>query len=559
MAGSDKNPSHYWPKQFPRHLVRPYITLSDVLQASVKRYADRPAIRFFGAGVSYQSFNDQVEAFAGWLKQRADVRRGERVVLYLQNSPQWLIAYFGVLRADAVVVPVNPMNRAAELAHYLSDSGAKIIVCAQNLLDQVKSATLSRPLDQTIVATYSDYLPPEPEYALPAWMTEPRQEHAGTVAWADVIAAGHQAPPPEAVPGDLCCLPYTSGSTGVPKACMHTHETLIQNLAGLVLWHGTAPGTVCLSLSPMYHISGVTHSVHLPIYVGGTAVILPRWDQTLALQLLEREQVEHASIPPTAVIDLLAHRDLKNHDLSRLRRVTAGGATMPIEVAARLADALGVAFIEGYGMTESAATTHINPVDRPKGKSIGVPFFDTEALVVDPITLQVLGLHEQGEILVSGPQLFKGYWNRPDETAAAFVEINGRSYMRTGDVGYFDEEGYFFITDRAKRMINASGYKVWPSEVEIALYAHPQIHEVCVIGVPDARRGETVKALIVRNESGRQTLTEEAVIAWSRERMAAYKYPRVVEFVESLPTSAAGKILWRELQEAEKAKAKVSI
>jgi fatty-acyl-CoA synthase len=186
-----------------------------------------------------------------------------------------------------------------------------------------------------------------------------------------------------------------------------------------------------------------------------------------------------------------------------------------------------------------------------------VPFFDTESIVVDMVTMKPLGPNEQGEILVSGPQLFKGYWNRPEETSAAFVEIDGRTYLRTGDVGYADEEGYFFMTDRAKRMINASGYKVWPAEIESILYQHPHVKEVCVIGVPDRYRGETVKALVVRNAEGLNTLTEEALIAWTRERIAAYKYPRIVEFVDQLPKSPVGKILWRELQEAETARAAV--
>jgi fatty-acyl-CoA synthase len=548
-------PSRYWPRHLPRQLVRPYTTISHNLELSAKRYPQHAAIRFFGTGLSYTEFLGEVERFAGWLTRRAGVKRGDRVVLYMQNSPQWLIAYYGVLRADAVAVPVNPMNRAAEVAHYISDSGARVVICAQDLVDQVEGASGTSPVDHVIVATYSDYLREAHDYRLPDWLTAPRKKFSGAIAWADVMAANETPGESQAQPDDLCCLPYTSGSTGTPKACMHTHQSFMHNAAGLALWHWTAPGTPFLAVAPMYHVAGLAHSVHLPIFVGGTAVVLPRWDRDLAIELMARERVAHAAIPPTAVIDLLAHENLKSYDLSSLRRITAGGASMPAEVWTRLEQSLGVTFIEGYGMTESAATTHNNPIDRPKRQCLGVPFFDTESIVVDMATMKPLGPNEQGEILVSGPQLFKGYWNRPEETKAAFVEIDGRTYLRTGDVGYADEEGYFFMTDRAKRMINASGYKVWPAEIESVLYQHPHIKEVCVIGVPDSYRGETVKAIVVRNAEGLNVLTEEALIAWTRERMAAYKYPRIVEFADQLPKSPVGKILWRELQEAENAKA----
>jgi fatty-acyl-CoA synthase len=272
------------------------------------------------------------------------------------------------------------------------------------------------------------------------------------------------------------------------------------------------------------------------------------------LQLLSRQKIGHAAIPPTAVIDLLTHPRLADFDLTGLRRITAGGASMPAEVWRRLNETLGLDFIEGYGLTETAATTHNNPIDRPKRQCLGVPFFDTRAIVVDPQTLQVKPQGEEGEILVSGPQLFQGYWRRPQETEAAFAEVDGVRYFRTGDIGRVDEDGYFFMTDRAKRMINASGYKVWPAEIEAVLYQHPGIREACVIGTHDPYRGETVKALVVPHDAAAAQLTPEAIVEWSKERMAAYKYPRVVEIVRELPKSAVGKILWRQLQDEEKAR-----
>ncbi|HEX7063236.1 MAG TPA: long-chain-fatty-acid--CoA ligase [Woeseiaceae bacterium] len=546
--------SGYWPRHLPRTLVWPETTISRMLERSAESYPRRPAVHFFGTDLGYAEFLRAIEHFAGWLTRRAGVRRGDRVLLYLQNSPQWLIAYFGTLRADAVAVPISPMSRARELAHYLSDSGARVLVCAQDLVEQVSGADAAS-LEHVIVATYSDYLRAPHDYALPSWLTEPARRHGDTIAWTTVLAAGEAPPESRARPDDVCLLPYTSGSTGKPKACMHTHRTFMHNVAGGALWHWMAPGTACLALPPMCHVAGLLHSVHLPLFVGGTAVVMPRWNRELALQLLERQRVAHACVLPTAVIDLLADDKLKQYDLSSLRRLTAGGAAMPTAVWEKVREVLGLAFVEGYGMTETAATSHINPIERPKPQCLGVPFFDTASIVVDPVSLEPLGPHEPGEILVSGPQLFQGYWNQPEETARAFIEVEGRRYLRTGDIGYVDEEGYFFMTDRAKRMINASGHNVWPAEVESVLYQHPGVKEACVIGAPDAYRGETVKALIVRDQAGDGALTAEALIEWARARMAAYKYPRIVEFVEQLPKSPVGKILWRELQDAERARA----
>lgn len=545
--------SPYWPRHLPRHLEAPDTTLSENLEISARRFGDRVAVHSFGHELSYNALLDEVERFAGWLTHKAGVRRGDRVMLYLQNSAQWIVAYHGILRADAIVVPVNPMNRAPEVAHYLADSGACVAVCAQDLVPQLEAAMPGTALRQVVVATYADYIDPATDLALPAWLREERQPTGPHTHWSTVMAAGLRPAVAQARPDDLCGLPYTSGSTGVPRACMHTHRSFMHNTAGMALWHWTAPGTAFLCVAPMYHVAGLSHSLHLPIFVGGTLVVLPRWERDLALQLISRQKIGHAAIPPTAVIDMLSHPDLARFDLSSLRRITAGGAAMPAEVWTRLQDLLGLDFIEGYGMTETAATTHNNPIDRPRRQCLGVPFFDTHSLVVDPTTLEPLATGEQGEILVSGPQLFKGYWNRPDETAAAFLDIEGRRYLRTGDIGHRDEDGYFFMTDRAKRMINASGYKVWPAEIESVLYQHPGVKEVCVIGTRDAYRGETVKALVIASDDARDTLTQEALIAWSRERMAAYKYPRVVEFTRQLPKSPVGKILWRELQDAENA------
>ena len=546
----------YWPPHLPRSLPRVETTLAHNLRVSATRYPSRVAIGFYGREFTWRAFEDLAEAFAGWLRRRADLRRGDRVALFLQNSPQWLIAYHGVLRADCVAVPVNPMSRAGELRHVLADSGARAAVCAQELAPvMLEAATAASGPAHVVVTVYADHLPEGPEYPLPEWLTEPAKPVSGCVPWKEALAEGLAAPAPEATPDDLALLPYTSGSTGLPKGCEHTHRTFMHTATGLSLWHGQSAATVFLGLPPMYQVSGLANSVHCPVFVGGTVVPMPRWDRTLALRLIERYRVSHVAIAPTACIDLLASPDLGRHDLSSARRFTSGGAAMPQEVWRRLNEAIGLPFIEAYGMTEAAATTHINPVERPKPQCLGVPFFDTGSMVADPETLEPRGPMEAGEILVRGPQMFRGYWGRPRDTEAAFVEIDGARWYRSGDIGYADAEGYFFMTDRLKRMINASGFKVWPAEVETKLYEHPDVLEACVIAAPDPYRGETVKAVLTLRPGRESGATAERIIEWCRARMAPYKAPRVVEFVDALPKSPVGKILWRELQDREKARA----
>ena len=544
--------SPYWPSYLPRELVKPATTLFTNLAISAMRYGQRPAVQFFGRDISYAELLRAAEFFAGWLQQDASVRVGERVMLYMQNCPQWLMAYYGVLRADAVVVPVNPMNKAVELRQLILDCEPSIIVCSPELLEHVQAASERTTVRQTVVAPYSDYLPDTDEFGLPDWMTARLPSlPAGCIAWLDTQQAAREPGLSGAQPDDLALINYTSGSTGKAKGCMHTHQTFMHTTVGLSVWHGHAPGTVFLGVAPMYQVAGLTVGVNCCIYVGGTLVPMPRWDRRLAAALIARYRIRYAGIAPTAIIDMLSDPELEQYDLSSLKRVSFGGATMPDSVWKTIHDRLGLSFIEAYGMTETAATTHINPLEHPRRQCAGISFFDTDAQVVDTETLEPCDVGAEGEIVICGPQLFKGYWRQPEATEESFIELDGKRFFRTGDIGHVDAGGYFYVTDRVKRMINASGFKVWPAEVENALYAHPDILEVCVIGYDDAYRGESVKAVVVLRSERRAEVREEDVISWARERMAAYKYPRSVEFVTALPKSPVGKILWRELQDAE--------
>jgi fatty-acyl-CoA synthase len=301
----------------------------------------------------------------------------------------------------------------------------------------------------------------------------------------------------------------------------------------------------------MFHITGMVSMMHSSIRSGATLILMPRWDRELAGRLISARRVTHWTNIPTMVIDLMGSPNFAKFDLSSMVYIGGGGAAMPQAVAQRLFEQFGLRYIEGYGLTETAAPSHSNPPDAPKQQCLGIPFMGTDARVIDPDTLLEVPVGEQGEIIMHGPEVFKGYWTRPDATAAAFITLEGKRFFRSGDLGYVDQDGYFFLTDRLKRMINASGFKVWPAEVEALMFRHPGIQEACIIATRDSYRGESVKAVVVLRATHRETVSEADIIGWCRANMAVYKVPRVVQFVDALPKSGSGKVMWRALQEAE--------
>jgi fatty-acyl-CoA synthase len=335
---------------------------------------------------------------------------------------------------------------------------------------------------------------------------------------------------------------------------MHTHANVQATTVPYLYWRGAQDEAVVLCAMPMFHVTGMQAGMNAPIHIAATLVVLSRWDRECAAMQIERARVTNWSAITTMLVDFLSNPNLSRYDLSSLRVLGGGGAAMPEALARRLEQVIGLPFVEGYGLSETMAPTHINPPHRPKRQCAGIPIHNTDARVLDLQDFHELGPSEVGEIVVHGPQVFRGYWNQPEATAQAFLEHDGKRFFRTGDLGYYDEEGYFFITDRLKRMINCSGYKVWPAEVESMLYAHPAIHEACVIGTPDGYRGESVKAVVVLKSDSKNTSAND-IIDWARSRMAAFKVPRVIEFVDELPKTGTGKILWRKLQEEENRKA----
>jgi len=549
-----------WPRRLPRTVTPPETSLWHNVEVAATRYPAKAATLFFGRAKSFAALRADAEALAGWL-QAQGVRRGDRVALFMQNCPQYLVAYHAILRADAVVVPVNAMNKVEEFGHYIVDPGTKVVICGAELAGIVAGANAALPSSQRVarvLATrYADELPDmiddefAPSAAMRDWLLADPALPPGTVRWHDALAEGHVPGPALNGPDDLALLPYTSGTTGLPKGCMHTHRTLMANVVGGAEWGSGSAESIVLGVVPMFHITGMLYGVISPMFGGATVVIMPRWDRELAGRLISRHKVSHWTCIPTMIIDLFASPNYRSFDLSSLRWLSGGGAAMPQAVAQRLIDEFGLHFCEGYGLTETAAPSHANPAERPKLQCLGIPFFGVDSRVVDPVTLKELPPGEVGEIVTRGPMVFRGYWKNPEATAAAFVEVEGHRYFRTGDLGHMDTDGYFFITDRLKRMINASGFKVWPSEVELLLYKHPGVQEACVIAAQDAYRGETVKAIVVLRADARGKVHERDIVTWAHENMAAYKAPRIVEFVDSLPKSGAGKVMWRLLQDKE--------
>jgi fatty-acyl-CoA synthase len=545
----------FWPK-ISKSLKVPSTSLYDNLKVSASRYPDQDAIYYYGNKLSYEQLDSEVNALAGYLQHKLGVRTGEKVLLFMQNSPQFVIGYYAILRANAVVVPINPMLVADELEFYVRDCAIKTALAAQELYERIQPLLGKTSLENLLIATYSDYAGDEFEGMLPKEVEAPRVSFSegGHYLWNEAIQAKLNPTEHTSKGDDLACLPYTSGTTGLPKGCMHTNRTVNANTVGAYYWSLTTPNAVHLMSLPLFHVTGMVHSMHMPIYSGSTMVILTRWNRDHAVEMIKTLNCTHWVTIATMIVDFLANPKLKAEDIASLTSISGGGAALPEAVGEKLFNLSGLRFVEGYGLSETIAQTHFNPAERPKMQCLGIPSFDVDARIIEPSTGKELGVGEVGEIIVNGPQMMVGYYNRDDENRNSFIDINGKKFFRTGDIGRFDEEGYFFIVDRVKRMINASGYKVWPTEIESYLYKHPAIQQACVVGVQDPRRGETVKAFVILKEGFEGKVSAEEIIEWSKQHMAAYKYPRQIEFRKQFPMTSSGKILWRTLQEEEKVK-----
>ncbi len=544
--------SSIWPSKLPWSINVPNTSVAKNLYNSSKRYPEKIAIVFFENEIPYSKVLLDAELVATYLQKNCNIKKGDRVLLDLQNSPQFVIAFYGILIAGAIVVPVNPMSVTGELKHYCEDSGCRVAITSSNVISEFEPL-LGNELQHLLITKYEDYLSANSIRHLPQSLIN-KKIHSLEKDFFEWKNLYNIASKPQTITinskKDAAAILYTSGTTGKPKGCTHTHFTMMHSLVGASLWESLNHDSVSLATAPMFHVTGMQHSLNTTIYTGSKMVILPRWDPDLAGSLIEKYSCTHWANVPTMVVDLLAKTSTASKNLSSLKVIFGGGAPMPESVAQELYDRCRVRYMEGYGMTETISQTHMNPPAELRKQCLGIPYFDTESIIVDPDTLKTLKKNERGEILVRGPQTMNRYWNNADATSKVFVTVKSKTYLRTGDLGFEDSDGFFYISDRLKRMINASGFKVWPAEVESIMYKNPKIKEVAIISSPHERRGETVKAVVSLKEGFAGT-TEEEIIAWAKKNMSAYKVPKIISFIENLPKSGTGKIQWRQLQEQE--------
>ena len=533
----------------PAGILPDHPTMLEAFRATVGRDPDAVAIRYFDAALSFGELDRRSDALAAALLARG-FEPGDRLAVYLQNDPALAVGYLAAWKTGGAAVAVNPMNRHGELTYLLQDSGATALLCLAELHDTVAAQVLAQ--EEHRVRTVITCSPREDQTrddarVLPADVVPP----PGTLDLAALLAEHAGAVPTLPAPGpdDVAVLTYTSGTTGRPKGAMNTQANLAFNAQTYRDWIGLGTDDVVLGVAPLFHITGMVGHLCVALLTGCPLVLTHRFEPQVVLDAIREHRPTFTVGAITVFIALGGAEGSSREDWSSLRAVYSGGAPIAPAVTDRFEEQTGLYIHNIYGLTETTSPSHAvplgtrAPVDPRSGAlSIGVPIFDTTVRILAPDGSEA-PVGELGEIATAGPGVVPGYWGRPDATAESLPG----GELRTGDVGFMDEAGWFYLVDRLKDMINAAGYKVWPREVEDVLYGHPAVREVAVVGVPDDYRGESVKAYVALRPGA--TLGAEELVAWARERMAAYKYPRSVEFLEELPKTTTGKILRRQLRD----------
>lgn len=543
----------HYPEQIPRTIDYPEKTLHQLLQEAAEKWPDNAATIYFGKKMSYRQVWEETRRFAGGLASLG-VGKGTRVSIMLANSPPSVIAFFAVLLLGGIVVNTNPLYMERELEHQLKDSGATHIICLNLTYPRVAKVEANTDLKHIIVTQLNDYMPVPIKWLYPIkakkdGMAVKLPSRPNLHKLTDL--AKH-APFTDTVEidtdNDTALLQYTGATTGAAKGCVLTHRNLVANVTQCQVWHYRVPsgkGAVLVGL-PLFHVYGMTVAMNFGLINGSALILQPRFTPAEAVKLIEKHKATTFPGAPTMYIGINNLPDIKNRDLSSIEVCLSGAAALPLEVQEQFERLSGGRLIEGYGLTETSPVTHANPIwERRKLGSIGLPFPDTDCRIVNPETMDDMPVGEIGELAIRGPQVMKGYWNLPDVTAETLRD----GWLLTGDMARMDEEGYFYIVDRKKDMIIAGGYNIYPREIEEVLFEHPAVLEAAVIGVSDEYRGETVKAFVVLKPG--KTATADEIIAYCREKISAYKVPRVIEFRQDLPKSLIGKVLRRVLQEEE--------
>ena len=540
----------------PSTIEPKFTTALDMFRATLQCRPGAPLAHYFDRSITAAQCDAMSDALAVALQARG-VEPGNRIAMYLQNVPQVIVTVLAAWKCGAVIVPCNPMLRDRELKKVLSGSGCRVLVCQEDLYaDVARAAIPSTAVAHVITTSPLEFL--EPEAPLPTVLSGMTRMPNPLTADLLTLAAEHagQAPKPVDIDGDdVAFMVYTSGTTGDPKGAMNTHRNVVFATSVYRHWIGLAEADTILGLAPLFHVTGLIGHVTLAMLTGAPLALFYRFDASEACRLVERHKATFTVSAITAFIALLNSDAMKTRNLKSLTKVYTGGAPTPPGVLADWHERTGTRIQPMYGLTEATSPTHMTPhglsppIDPHTGAmSVGVPVFNTHAKVVTEAGYDAAP-GEIGEFVIAGPQIVPGYWQKPEETSKAL----GPDGLRTGDVGFMDEKGWFYLVDRSKDMIVASGFKVWPREVEEVLYQHPAVREAAVVGVPDPYRGETIKAVISLKAG--QTVTPEEIKAFARERMAAYKYPRIVEIMDELPKTTSGKIMRRLLQPTARAAA----
>lgn len=536
----------HYPEDIPPTLTYPDKPLYDFLDRSTEKYEKAPALIFFGQRISYGQLRELTDRFAGALAQ-IGAHPGEKISLMLPNIPQFVIAFYGALKAGLTVVQTNPLYTEDELKVILDDSGAKTIVTLDRFYEKVLHMRGQTPLQRIIVTGVQEFLPGVLRlgYMLKERPKKIRATLPDVYLFSDLLQrASAHAPAVQVRGDDIALLQYTGGTTGIPKGAMLTHRNLLVNTLQTRAWFSRAHEghEISLCVVPFFHVYGMTVALNLPIAIAAALILVPRFEINEMLQTIDRYRPTLLPGAPTLYGAIANHPRVHRFHVSSIKECISGSAPLPLEIKKRFEELTGAVLVEGYGLSEASPVTHCNPLyGKQISGSIGLPMPDTDAKIVDPSSSRELPVGEIGELVVQGPQVMAGYWNRPQETASA---LRG-GWLHTGDLGRMDDDGYFYIVDRLKEMINCSGMKVYPREVEEVLYRHPKVQEAAVIGVSDAYRGETVKAIVVPKFGS--TLSADEIKKFCAEHLAKYKVPTIVEFRDALPKSVVGKILKKEL------------
>ncbi len=525
--------------------------LHEYLRSHARRQPQRTAFLWYGRAITYGELDRLSDAFAVRLAALG-VAAGDRVALFMQNCPQYIVAHFGIQKLGAVVGPCGPLFKAQELQYQLDDLGARVIVCADNLYPVLAQVRAGTRIEHVFVTHYADLLPAQPSIAVPDEILVPKQSIAGTVDFLEALAGAAEAeagPRPAMSMDDVALMTYTSGTTGLPKGAMLSYRNALFKAACAADCNGVGADDVILAIAPLYHIAGMLMGINVTVYTGATTVLMYRFDPLAVLQAIERHRITWwYSIAPMNVA-VMQHPDAKRYDVSSLKvnPSTSFGITLTQPLAQQWTQFTGgcALFEAAYGLSETHTMDTYMPRDAIRWGTQGKPCPGVEFRILDPDTGQEKPCGELGEIVLRSAGSFKGYWNKSEATAKTLRD----GWVHTGDMGKLDADGYLSFVGRFKEMIKVSGYSVFPEEVEKILITHPAVAQAAVIGVPDPTRGEVVKAVIVAKPEARGKVGADEIIAWARENMSVYKAPREVEFRDALPATGAGKVLRRLLKD----------